>query len=504
MGRPAAFLAFLGAVAGSLSTACGGAPGEMGADGAAAAADAAQSAAWPIAIEVPEGVEPRFDRVILVTIDTLRADHVSSYGYQRRTTPFLDRIAERGALFTRAMSAVSHTAPSHATMLTGLPPALHGVLVNGASLDPLAPGLPRMFAEAGYETAAFLNVRFLNGITEAFGHSSTNLLRGREVVDSALRWLRNKRTRERFFMWVHLYDPHQWQPSIVKPERNRPHVWPHPTPDPAAFYRYLAELHGLPELPGGGNGGGDWTAAMPGLEKIEVDSEADYLRFVDAYDTLILYTDREVARLHDAIESLALPGRTLWIITADHGEGLASHGVAGHGNRIYQEQLWVPLLVHASDDSIAPRRIDALVHHVDLLPTLAQVVGARVDADPTLVEGRSLWPLLEGGESVTWPDRLAFAQRRLMTPEDDDQEALFALQDGRYKYLLHEPGEDEFFDLGADPRELENLIGVPSTARDALRSELERRLALYGAHARAADQTSVPEEWLRELEALGY
>src|SRR6185436_12408394 len=175
---------------------------------------------WPVSVERLGEERPNYEHLVLVTIDTLRADHVSCYGYPRETTPFLDSLAERGVRFTRAMSAVSHTAPSHATMLTGLVPAVHGVLHNGENLDPGALDLARLFASAGYETAAFLNVEFLRGIAGSFGRTEafavTDGHDSADVVDAALAWMEKERKGERFFLWVHLYDPHEWRMQMYK------------------------------------------------------------------------------------------------------------------------------------------------------------------------------------------------------------------------------------------------------------------------------------------------
>ena len=491
-------LALLGAAA------CGE-PAPDGEGDAPATPGTSESAAhaWPLSIYVPAAPTPRYERVILVTIDTLRADHVSSYGYRRKTTPFFDRLAERGVLFTRAQASVSHTAPSHATMLTGLPPALHGVLENGWELSPSAPDAARMFHRSGFETAAFLNVKFLMGITGGFEAVGVRALQGRRVVDATLHWLQNDRKNERFFLWVHLYDPHHWKTAVTETKHNLLAEWPEPTPDPEEFYDYLAELHGMPERVPGAPFVLPWKAQVQHKDELVTNTLEEYLRCVDAYDALTLYADRELERLYRTIEQLGLPGRSLWIVTSDHGEGLASHGIAGHGSRIYQEQLRVPLLFHASDGSIGPRTVDALVGHVDLLPTLAEVLGARIVADETLVDGRSLWPLLEGEEGD--PQRVVFAERKPPEPDDEDRSTVFALQDARHKYLLHEPGEDEFYDLAADPRELVNRSGSGTPEEAALRRELEARIERYRARARPVSSDSkMPEEWLEELRSLGY
>ncbi len=457
---------------------------------------------WPLAIEAAGSARTSYERVVLVTIDTLRADHVSCYGYPRETTPFLDQLAAQGARFTRAFAAVSHTTPSHATILTGLVPAVHGVFSNGESLDPSAADLATMFAAAGFETAAFLNVDFLKGVAGSFDtvrvrgferEGGRKVFRGGEyVVQDALEWAGEGRRSGRFLLWVHLYDPHSWTEVWRERHGDAGTIWQGRTPED--FRVRLRELHGLTDRPAGEA----LVLHMNADEKMELPAE-EFWRCIDAYDEQIRYADRQLERLYRGLEARSFPGSTLWIVTSDHGEGLASHGFAGHGPRIYQEQLGVPLVLHASDRSLAPRRIEAVVSHVDLLPTLAEALGARVSASAGLFEGRSLWPLLRGEAGE---ERAAFSQRR--PSHDSDRSELFALQTEGHKYILHEPGDDEFFDLTADPRELRNRIGSEGQEEERLRRSLEERLRRYREVVPARSGEVVPDAWLEELQDLGY
>ncbi len=470
---------------------------------------------WPVTVEPVQGGERReYDRVVLVTLDTLRADHVSCYGYPRQTTPFLDSLAARGARFTRAMASFSCTAPSHATMLTGLVPAVHGVLRNGAQLDPAAVDLAEVFAGAGFESAAFLNVRFLSAIAGSFGHLEVRAVgrekraaSGADVVDAAIVWLESVRKRERFFLWVHLYDAHEWQRAVREHGDDPGPIWSGTTPD--GFLARVAELHGLPAPEPGKPYAVQWDAKQA-REPTGFWKPERYPSCIDAYDERILFADRQLERLYARIEALDLPGRTLWVVTSDHGEGLASHGVAGHGPRIYQEQLHVPLVLHASDGSLSARVVDDLVTHVDLFPTLAETLGLGVSGHPQLYEGRSLWPLVRG-ESGALTERPAFSQRcPVEDPAAKDQDEVYALQDGRKKFILHVPGPgavrhaaDEFYDLASDPRELVDL-GAGEAAAVELRAALGERLRLYRGLARSQPETELSEESMQELRDLGY
>jgi arylsulfatase A-like enzyme len=466
-------------------------------DGGEARGPLTVSGEWPVAVEFPRGPEPRYERVVLVTIDTLRADHVSAYGYRRPTTPFLDRLARAGVLFTRAVSTVAHTAPSHSSMLTGLPTLVHGVEHNGYMLDDDAIDLARVFGAAGFETAACVNEEFLERIANSFQAVHSSRARGEEVLRLARRWLSEERRGERFFLWVHLFDPHRWK-NLSEPPGGPPLAEP-----PEGFAEYLMELHGLDRM--GVEGLLAQRIEMKDGKSLKLQNLEQYLRFIDSYDRLIRYADAQIEQLHRAVEALGLPGRTLWIVTADHGEGLASHGHDAHIWNIYQEQLHVPLLFHASDGSLAPARVGAVVSHLDLFPTVVEALGGRVSAPDGLVEGRSLWPLLSG-EQVAWPERAVFAQRKPLGERGapDVVKTLYSLQSERFKLLDREDGPDEFYDLSADPRELDDRSGASVPELAEMERELERRVRLFETYAQGIDEQEIPADMLEQLRDLGY
>ena len=159
-------------------------------------------------LDVPEAGAVPYERVVFVTIDTLRADHLASYGYFRRTSPFLDELAERGVLFEAAMSASSHTAPSHASVFTGLPPGLHGLLTNGSQLPAEVTTTAEAFSSLGFDTAAFTSVEFLGGVADGFGHVRAKTSAAKAISNAAISWIRKDRSSDRFFVWLHYYDPH--------------------------------------------------------------------------------------------------------------------------------------------------------------------------------------------------------------------------------------------------------------------------------------------------------
>jgi len=437
-----------------------------------------------------------YDHVVLVTLDTLRADHLPSYGYTRDTAPFFAKLASEGVLFEHALASVSHTAPSHATMLTGLPPRVHGVRRNGNKLAPSVLSLPDLFAAKGFAGAAFLGAQFLSGIAHGFEHVSRKAPQSPELVDQAISWVRG-RGEQPYFLWLHLYDPHRWKRPKVPAWAREAVVGKEGS---AAFYDELARLHGFPASAGGEPFALPWSGADGRGATHAARSREDVLEFVDDYDALIRFADSEAQRLYEALEK-GSTRRGLWIVTCDHGEGLGSHGYEGHGGRIYNEQLHVGLVFHATDGSLAPRMVSEIVGHVDLVPTLTELFGLEWRAPNAEFFGRSLVPLLRGEDD--FPARFFFAeQRRAEDAEAGDGGEMVAIQDARHKLIRGPDGSEELFALGEDPLELHGL-GDEDARRAELRAALEARLQFYSGLSSGELEAPAPE-FLDELQDLGY
>lgn len=431
---------------------------------------------------------PPLRPLVLVTIDTLRADHVGAYGYPRETTPFLDRLAEQGVVFENAFSASSHTAPSHASMMTSLQPFQHGLLENGHPLPPGHHTLADLLSAAGFRTAAFTSVGFLEELAQGFDHFDAAWRTGDHTTDAALSWLDAREPgAPPFFLWLHLYDPHKLRGPR---EKLRPDAARLRLESPEARRRFLdfLEERGLP----------------PGYYPSE---EVLFERY-DLYDAGIRFADRQVARLHGRVQRIA-PGAR-WIVTSDHGEGLGSHDYDEHGRYLYDEQIQVPLIVAGVDGP--PRRVRRLVRLVDLYPTVAAWLGRPTPIPgeapgPAPVQG---YPLLSepGGQGALSP-RLTFAERR---PKDgaahrrrwEDGE-VHSFRGRDFKYIYHSQGTDELYDLARDPLELDDLTAeAPDRAaalRQALLAYLEGTAVRGGARTR---ERGTLREHEKELRALGY
>jgi arylsulfatase A-like enzyme len=432
--------------------------------------------------------QPAYDNLVLVTIDTLRADHLGLYGYPRPTSPYLDELGREGVVFWHAVAASSHTAPSHATILTSLYPEQHRVLVNGRSLDPEIPALAGLARDHGLDTAGFVSVRFLDGLRPGFDTFDAEVPDGQVfrtadgTVDRATQWLQERDRARRFVLWVHVYDPHQHVVTTVMPE---------------PYFRHMRE-----------------DSARRGDELLYfLKQEQGYPRDelsgrIDRYDAQIAFVDAEVRRLFEAVAEVAPEARTLRIVTADHGEGLGNHGLEGHGQHIYQEQIRVPLILHGDTDRLRHAVIRNLVRHVDVLPTVAELLDLRLDVSGLRLEGRSLVPLLEDPSSEVGLEH-AFSQRR---PADERRLRIgwepgtkISVQDGRFKFILNPEPPHEFYDLRRDPYELRNLIETDSPEKERLRQWLlEKYEALTDDHRTKDLSDEIDPQVLEDLKALGY
>lgn len=438
-------------------------------------------------------------RVVLITLDTTRADHLSALGYDLETSPWFDQLAAEGTLFERAYAQSATTKPSHASLFTSLYPIQHGVQRNGLVLEDEFVTMAEVLAGAGYRTAAFTSADAPLGgnLRQGFQHwdepqgeYSRALMGGaayrpaRPTIDAAIEWLGAEVEPDAsMFLWVHVYDAHK--PLMPPPE-----------------YRQQIDE----KLAVAGIEAHDSRLASQGLPagRAQLDQ-----RVLD-YDAEILYADTELRRLFDFMASQDLQDDTVWIIFGDHGQGLGSHGNFGHSVHIYNAQLHVPLLFWSSDGAFGPRRVgDAIVELTDVLPTVMDMLqlGELEQAMP--VQGRSLWPYLQG--STPSGRRLfAFSERSRYTGKPKRQEKFnyepgsrYSYQDLGYKYLLFTEGPDEFYDLSADPYELVDLIDSEEYAeiRDLFR---DRLVQLVASTESGATPGSVSEEALEQLRALGY
>ncbi len=399
--------------------------------------------------------------VLLISLDTTRADHLACYGHPSVRTPHIDALAAAGVLFEQCYTCVPVTLPSHASILTGVYPYVHKVRDNGRfRLVDENQTLAEVFRQAGYATGAQVGAFVMHhqyGLDQGFdtyrdveyrgqaltpGASATEIT-ATEVTDGALALLDDFGQRP-FFLFVHYFDPHR--PYRAPPEFTRQYLEP-----------YLAE---------------------------------------------IAYTDQQVGRLLDGLRRRGLLERTLVVLTADHGEGLGQHNEDTHGYFLYDATLHVPLIFSWPGHLAAGRRVAGLVRTIDIAPTIAALARLRFDVP---VQGRDLGPWLGLSEppaaapaesfyaETFYPKftyHLGFSQLR-------------AWRHGRWK-LIHAP-RPELYDVLDDPGELRNLAEQRSELVEQLRSELRQMLAEAPRIASAtAARHQIQARELRALEALGY
>jgi arylsulfatase A-like enzyme/Tfp pilus assembly protein PilF len=388
--------------------------------------------------------------IILISIDTLRADHLPAYGYRKVKTPAIDALAADGTVFDRAYSHAPQTLPAHAALLSGRLPFESGVRDNiGFVVRAGERLLPQMLRERGYTTAGVVSsyvLRKETGINQGFdffdgdmpGRSSDPAIGQvqRDGGDSeaiAERWLDQQRS-PRMFLFLHLYEPHK------------------PYAPPPQYAEY------------------------------------------EPYDGEIAYADEIVGRLIRYLKSHQLYDRSTIVLLSDHGEGLGDHGEQEHGLFVYDEAIHVPLIIKQAGGTGAGRRIPDVVQHVDVVPTILDLVKAPV---PGYLRGRSLKPVLEGTGGI--PEQAVYSEAMYARYHFGWSE-LTALTGARYRYI--KAPQEELYDLERDPQERENLTDdrARSQARNALRGALDRLVA--GATIEAPGGVSAEDR--ERLQSLGY
>ena len=451
---------------------------------------------------------PDMPNVLLVVIDTLRADHLGAYGYGFPTTPNMDRLAARAIVFETVVSQAPWTAPAIASLFTGLYPSVHGLdggihwgegatSAGGAlpfavqkTLPPGHQTLAEAFRRAGYSTAGFVSNLYVNaifGFAQGFDHYDDDhedyLLDDGEVKRRAeatnarvFEWLRAG-IEEPFFLVVHYNDPH----------------WPYEPPPPYG-QSFVADYKGLLTPTTTREVVVTHRAVPPPI------SEEDLSYIVGLYDGEIQYVDAHLGRLLVAVGELPTKRNLVTVLTADHGEEFLDHGAFNHGYTLYEEQTSVPFIVSAPS-RFEPRRVSQQIRLIDAAPTLLEMAG--IDNENERFQGRSLVPLM-AGLSLEPLDAFSEATnvgRQSALRSTDSLKLIHSLIDPHW--LL--------FDLASDREELHDL----TAQRAAQLRELAARLEAWREESRTLhdeisasgtglDRVVLDEETQRGLEALGY
>jgi choline-sulfatase len=387
---------------------------------------------------------------VLVSIDTLRADHLPAYGYKGVETPAIDALAADGVLFEHAYAHTPQTLPSHTSILSGELPFEHGVRDNvGFVVKAGQRLLPGMLREAGYATAGFASafiLRKATGISQGFQvydsnmevtspGASVGMVRrdGAKTLELAEKWL-SRQTSPRFFLFVHFYEPH-------KPYR----------------------------------------------------PPARYAHYPNPYDGTIAYSDELVGRLMTDLKTRRLYEKATIALLSDHGEGLGDHGEQEHGVFLYDETIHVPLIIKLPEDRDAGKRVSSPVEHIDLVPTLLDLAGVPIPHD---LRGRSLRAAMDGSDP-SLADRGLYAET-LYPLYHFGWSPLYALTDLRYRFI--KAPRAELYDLDRDPAEERNLASLrPQTA-----ASMEAALDRLADQKQVERPSGVSAADLERFQALGY
>jgi tetratricopeptide (TPR) repeat protein len=384
--------------------------------------------------------------VLLVTLDTTRADHIGCYGAASSHTPNLDRLAREGIRLEQALAPVPLTLPAHTTMLTGQEPVHHGVRNNGAyTLPSSTPTLAEAFAAAGYQTGAFVSSFILHhqfGLAQGFSIYDDEMINersGEETARRLLAWLAGREERRPFFLWLHLYDPHTpWTP----PRDFR--ALPLPTP----------------------------------------------------YDQEIAAADAALGLVVEALRQQGRLDRTIVVAVGDHGEGLGDHGEREHGVFLYEETVRVPCIFRLPHSEHAGSRCTALAGLIDLAPTLLELAGL---SPLPASDGRSLASALRGGAA---PERPGLLLETVYPQEGFAWAPLRGLRTPEWKWI--EAPLPELYRLTDDPGERTNLVAsrpeITGRLQHALEAGFQRAKSVEAAEA----ATELSPEVAERLASLGY
>jgi arylsulfatase A-like enzyme len=447
-------------------------------------------ALWGNPVLTSTSRRPRRPNLFLISIDCLRADHVGAYGYGRATTPNIDRVAADSVVFEEAVATSSWTLPTHMSMLTGLPPSLHGVVGRDHRLGRSVQYLPEFVASAGYEARGIgssVIVSQIFGFERGFHiYRFLEEPRAGQVIDDALDFVRLGRGHDQF-LFLHLIDPH----------------WPYYPPPPfrERFGERPEDISDLHDMAGRGH-------SPRNRQEIE--------DVISLYDGEIAYVDQELGRFFEGLKAMGLYDESLIVITSDHGEAFYEHGHWQHVESLYEEVVRVPLIVKWPGGS-RKDRISTAVSLIGVFTTFLEQAKVsprpmssppslrshlrqteQSNRDDTIVSEVSWGPL---GPRGSWP------------PPGTSMMISFRREGLKYIATLGEPSQsdpnprilsEELYDLMSDPRERENLSDNRRAEITSFRKTLRAYLRTARLRGGQPEQVELDPEARRMLESLGY
>ena len=444
------------------------------------------------------------NNVILISVDTLRADRLGAYGYSTAHTPHLDALAAAGFVFENAHTSSARTGPSHTTMLTGLHPHRHGAVSNGRRPSGGLRSLPRELARNGYTTGAVVSgwplradvsgladyfddydnnfsdhallpetlteVRLFNLIETLSGHQARVESAADATTRRALDWL-GRNAQRPFFLWIHYYDPHV----------------PY---DPPRQYERLHARQGL------GDFDRNWFRWQSEDRERLLGSPAEMQYMKQLYDGEISFTDAAIGELLDGLEAMGVAERTITLVTADHGETLDEHDLYFGHNDLYETSLRVPLILKVPGEPSAPQRIAEPVLTVDITPTLLDLLGLDI---PEGLDGLSFAGYLGSSPPLVREPALSSlldADLELYSVTRDTMKLIWTAP--RWvDETQRQPGQQELYDLDSDPEELNDLADQHPELIEELKPFIDLQRVSHSPQ-------SLSEEDREKLRSLGY
>jgi arylsulfatase A-like enzyme len=428
--------------------------------------------------------------VILITIDALRPDHLGCYGYERNTSPNIDRLAKEGILFKNAIAQYQQTTQSIASILTGNYPHTHGVITLDGILPNSSITLAEVLKDNDYETGAVVSIDTLatfTNLNQGFDFYDDEikmtgvLIEKREadkVTDSAINWVKKNMDRS-FFLWVHYIDTHG------------PYRPPYPYNETFIGDKYF-----------------DWNKSIP----LNLDSSKpfgsyglipyyvidrnitnpDY--YISQYDGEIRFVDNEIKRLLLSLEDLGLAQNTIIIITADHGEYLGERNVFfNHGGCPYDIMIKVPLVIRVPKTTLKNKIIDAQVRSIDIMPTILDILDIPLN---NKIDGASLESLISGKGNFS---------HYAIGAWKNEFENFMSIRTNEWKFIYDFNNQTEkLYNLKEDPKETKNVVNEEPEIAENLKLKLSRWMSKAWEKLSEPEKAEISEEMKEKLKALGY
>ncbi|MBI5376474.1 MAG: sulfatase [Candidatus Schekmanbacteria bacterium] len=421
--------------------------------------------------------------IVLITVDSLRADHLGCYGYNKNTSPNIDRLADSGVLFSRSISQAPWTLPSYMSMLTSKYVYEHGVDVANKILNPRVITLAEILRENGYYTAGFVSAPFLK---RSYGLDQGFDVYNEDAAASVSSWSHNditsptltkliisffrQNSSKKFFLFLHYWDPH--------------YDYIPPSPYDKLFDPgYQGNMDGR-------------KFKFNNNFKVGMD-ERDYNHIVSLYDGEIRWTDMHIGLLLKELNKLGLEKKTIIIFTSDHGDEFLEHGYKGHEHSLYDELIHVPLIVKLPDVKFKAKKIDTTVETIDISPTILNLVGIGSLND---FRGESILPLISGVGEYTNSKAISETSKGFYGEYK-------SIEIDKVKYIVRSDKKNELYDLKTDPTEKKNIYKEQSELGKHFESEIYKHLY----HRNSADDSKkalinnkINKETSEQLKTLGY